>query len=171
MQTFVIRRSFVAPLALLVVAGVALLGVCVAQGQPRAKLIILGLMLVPTVILLLESARRKVLLGPGELTAVRLLHRKTLRLAEITAVETVTLRRRVFFTLCAGDEFIILSNGYADFPTLVRNVLARVPAAAISDETRAMAENPPCKTGDIVSAWLAATVVLLLLVVQLRAAA
>lgn len=168
MQTFVIRRSFVIPLGLLLLFSLGLLLVSIDQGQPRAKQIILGVILLPGLLLFIESAWRKILLGPEELVAVRLLRRKTLRLAEVTAVETVTLRRRVFFTLCAGDEFVILSNGYANFPQLVQAVLERVPAAAISEETRTMAANPPVKTGDIVSAWIGAALVLLMLLVQLR---
>lgn len=169
MRTYVIRRSFVIPLGLLVLASLALLVVCLVQRQPPAKSIILGLLLVPTLILFMESACRKVLLNPDELVAVRLLRRKALRLSEITAVETVTLRRRVFFTLCAGDEFVILSNSYADFPDLVKSVLERVPTTAVSDETQTMAANPPTKTGDIISAWVASILVILMLLGQLGA--
>jgi len=170
MQTYIIRRSFVIPLGLLALCSLTLLVVCIVQGQPRAKLIILGCMILPVLLLLIESAWRKVLVGTDELVAVRLLRRKTLRWSDITAVETVAVRRRVFFTLCAGDEFIILSNSYADFSGLVHTILARVPAEAISAETRTMAEQPPVKAGDIIAAWVAFAVMLMLLVVQLRAA-
>lgn len=168
MQTYVIRRSFLAPLGLLLLLAAALFVVCIEQGQPRAKLLILGAILLPVVILFVECAWRKVQIDAEQLIAVRLLRRKTLRFAEVTAVETVTLRNRTFFTLCAGDEFVILSNSYADFPGLVRTVLERVPPQAVSAETLAMAERPPVKLSDIVSSWVAAGVLAAILLLQLR---
>jgi hypothetical protein len=50
---------------------------------------------------------------------------------------------------------------------LVRDLLARVPAASVSEETRRMAEAPPTKSSDIVSCWLAVVLVAFILYTQL----
>jgi hypothetical protein len=50
----------------------------------------------------------------------KLLRKQELKFAEVTAVETVQVRKRVFLTLCAGDDFLIISNAYANFPSWSR---------------------------------------------------
>ena len=83
------------------------------------------------------------------------------------AFDTVEVRRRVFLTLSAGDDFLILSNAYARFPELASALLARVPNQIVSEETRTMAAAPPAKNGDIVSCWIATAVMIGIIVIQL----
>jgi hypothetical protein len=90
-----------------------------------------------------------------------------MKFVEVTAVETVQVRKRVFLTLCAGDDFLIISNAYANFPELVQTLLARVPAAAITEETRQMAAAPPVKSTDVLSCWLAVALLAFILYIQL----
>ncbi|MBE0598952.1 MAG: hypothetical protein IH614_16985 [Desulfuromonadales bacterium] len=164
---FAIRRSFLLPLGLLLALSVTLFAACLVQGEPAAKVAILGFILLPVVVLFIESAFRRAVVREDEITVAKFLRAKTLRLAEVTAVDTVQVRKRAFLTLSAGDDFIILSNAYADFPRLVRTLLARVPASAVSEETRQMAAAPPRKSTDVVSCWLAVALVALILFIQL----
>lgn len=166
-RTFAIRRTFLFPLGILLLLCLALLAACIAQGEPRGKVVILGLIIVPVLVLFIESAWRRAVVGEDEITVRKLLREKTLRLPEVTAVDTVQVRRRAFLTLSAGDHFLILSNAYADFPGLVAILLARVPAEAVSDETRGMASAPPAKSTDIVSCWLAVALLAFILYSQL----
>jgi hypothetical protein len=167
MQTFTIRKAFLIPLGLLLALVFALFGVCLWQGQPTAKIVVLGLIIFPVALLFFESLARRIVVGEEEVTLFKLLRKKTLRLAEVTEVETVQVRKRVFLTLCAGDEFVILSNAYADFPALVAALLGRVSPEAVSEETDRMAANPPMKSTDIVSCWLAVALLAFILYVQL----
>lgn len=165
-QTFTIRRTFLLPLGLLLLLSLGLLVTCIVQGQPVAKAIILGFMLLPVIAFFVESACRRAVVDDEGITVYKFLRKKRLSFAEMTAVETVMVRKRVFLTLCVGDEFIILSNAYADFPRLVRVLLERSPAAAVSAETRTMAAAPPSKSTDIVSCWLAVALVAFILYIQ-----
>lgn len=166
-QNFAIRKSFLFPLGLLFVLAVTLFAVCLVKGEPTAKVLILGFLILPVAILFVESAFRRITIAGEGVTALKLLRKKELKFAEMTAVETVMVRKRVFLTLCAGDDFLILSNAYADFPGLVRALLPRVPAAAISEETKQMAVAPPVKSTDIVSCWLAVALLGFILYIQL----
>jgi hypothetical protein len=166
-RSFVIRRSFLLPLGLLLVLLVALFGVCLAQGEPPFKVGLLGLIIVPLAILFAESASRRITIDAEGIAVRKLLRRASLRFAELTEVETIRVRRRVFLTLCAGDDFLILSNGYADFPALVRTLLERVPAAAVSAETRRMVEAPAVKNSDVVVCWLVVALLAFILYSQL----
>jgi hypothetical protein len=167
-QIFSIRRSFLFPLGLLLLLTGALFVVCLIRDEPTAKLLILGLFMLPITVLFVESAFRRTLLTEDGVIAVKLLRKKEMKYAEMTAVETVSVRKRVFLTLCAGDDFLIISNAYANFPELVQSLLVRVPATAISEETRQMAAAPPVKSTDVISCWLAVALLAFILYIQLR---
>jgi hypothetical protein len=166
-QKFSIRRSFLFPLGLLLVLAGVLFVVVLLRGEPKAKLFILGFIMLPVVILFVESAFRRTVLTADGVMAFKLLRNKEMKFVEVTAVETVQVRKRVFLTLCAGDDFLIISNAYANFPGLVQSLLARVPAAAISEETRQMAAAPPVKSTDVISCWLAVALLAFILYIQL----
>jgi len=167
-QSFVIRRSFLFPLGLLLALCLSLFIACLVQGEPAPKVAILGFIMLPVVVLFIESAFRRAVVQEEEITVAKFLRAKTMRLPEVTAVDTVQVRKRAFLTLSAGDDFLILSNAYANFPQLVKDLLARVPAAAVSEETRQMAAAPPRKSTDIISCWLAVALMALILFIQLR---
>lgn len=168
-QTFTIRKTFLLPLGLLLALNVALFVVCLAQGESRAKVGLLGLIIVPVGILFVESAFRRTVIDGEGITVRKFMRQRMLRFAELTALDTVMVRKRVFLTLSAGDDFLILSNAYADFPGLVQALLARVPASAVSEETRTMAAAPPLKSTDIVSCWMAVLLLAFILYSQLAA--
>jgi len=167
-QIFYIRRTFLLPLGLLLLLSLALLVTVVVQSQPLAKALILGFMLLPVAAFFVESVFRRTVIADEGVTVQKFLRSKYLPFADMTAMETVLVRKRAFVTLCVGEEFIILSNAYADFPQLVRALLERVPAAAISEETRAMAQSPPVKTTDIITCWLAVALLAFILYVQFQ---
>lgn len=166
-QEFTIRKAFLLPLGLLLALCIVLFVLCLIQGQPLAKTIILGFMIIPVVVLFIESAHRRAAMGALEVTVFKFLRKKTLAFSDVTAVETVLVRKRAYLTICAGEDFLILSNAYANFPELVQVLLAKVPRATVSEETLKMAENPPIKSTDIVSCWLAVALLGLILYIQL----
>jgi len=166
-RSFVIRRSFLLPLGLVLALAISLFGVCLLQGEPPVKVGLLGLIIVPVALLFAESASRRVTLESEKIVVRKLLRRSEMEFAAMTAVETVAVRKRVFLTLCAGDDFLILANAYADFPGLVRALLERVPPAAVSEETRRMAEAPPVTCRDIVTCWLMVALLAFILYSQL----
>lgn len=166
MKSYSIRRSFLLPLGILLLESLLLFAVVVAQGQPKAKAIILGFMIVPVAGLFVESFFRRVVVGDTAVSVFRPFRQKNMNFAEMTSVETIRVKKRVFMTLSSESDFIILSNAYAEFPDLVKTLLDRVPAATISDETVEMAESPPVKSSDIVSCWFGAILLAIILVLQ-----
>lgn len=168
-RSFVIRRAFVVPLGLVLVLIGALLAVSIAHGQPVAKLVFLLVFALPLAVLFIACAFRRLDLDATGVTAVRLRRRRRIDFARVTALETVQVRSRVFLTLVAGDdEFIIISNGYADFPELVRALVAALPASAVPEETRRLAESPPRRHADVAMAWFAVAAIVYVLVAQFR---
>lgn len=166
-QTFAIRKAFLFPLGLLLLQSLALFVICLIKGEPLAKVVILGAIIVPIAGLFVESVWRRVLVEETGLTVFKVLRKKTILYSDLTEVETVQVRKRAFLTLSSEEDFLILSNAYAGFPSLVHALLERVPAAVISPETSKMAQNPPMKSSDIVSCWVGVLLLTLILYSQL----
>ncbi|MGK2907262.1 MAG: hypothetical protein ACSLFH_13100 [Desulfuromonadales bacterium] len=167
--TFVIRRAFVVPLGLLIALTVALLVVCVMQGQPIAKTILLAVLIVPMTVLFVESAFRRLVLGKDGVTAFRPFRQRQVLFADVTSLETVQVRSRVFMTLVAGpDDFLIISNSYADFPALVAALVVAVPEGTVTEETQTLAKKPTLRHADIFTAWFAVIAMLYVVIAQFK---
>lgn len=164
---FVLRRSFLVPLGLLVAMTLALLIICLVQGQPTAKVIILVGLMVPLAGLFIESAGRRIEIGQDRVRAVRPFRARQFPCAEVTALETVKVRKRVFLTLAAGeDDYLIISNAYAHFPQLVQRLADVVPETALTEETRELLADPPVRQNDVFAIWLAVAAMTYILVAQ-----
>jgi len=166
-MTFKIRRAFIWSLGILLVLIIALAFICVVQGEAPIKIGLLGFIILAVGALFAASLGRKLVIEPDRVVLHRFGRTKALAFSEVTAVECLSMRKRVFLTLCAADEFIIMSNAYGDFSELVKLLLAKVPAQSISDDARNMAVALPVRRSDIVSCWLASVLVLVILWHQL----
>jgi hypothetical protein len=167
---FVIRKAFLLPLGLLLLLTLVLLAVVINQGQPTSKIVILGLIIIPIAILFLESISRRAIINEQGVTVAKFLRSKAIPFAEVTAVDTVQVRKRAFVTLSTERHFLILSNAYANFPALVHLLLLRLPDSVVSAETRQMAAAPPVKSTDVISCWLAVILLAIILYLQIRGA-
>lgn len=168
-QSYVIRRTFVGPLGLVIMLMGALLVVSVLHGEPLAKIVFLLVFAVPVIVLFVESAFRKLIVDATGVTAIRLFRSRRIDFSQVTALETVQVRSRVFLTLAAGeDDFLIISNGYAGFPELVRTLIAALPDAVITEETRQLAASPPKRYADLFMIWFMAVALAYVLVAQFR---
>ena len=165
---FTIRRGFLIPLTILVIEVLILLGSCIILHQPLGKTIILGVMIVPILILLIECLFRQTIIDDNSITSRKFLRSKQLPFSEITAMETILIKKRAFITLSAGDDFLILSNAYADFPALATELSKHIPNEVISPETMEMIQNPPSKSTDIISCWLGVIFLAFILYSQLQ---
>ena len=169
-STFRIRKSFLLPLGLVVLLTLALLISCILMGLPLAKNIILGAFMLPVVILFAESSCRRVSIDEDGVQIDKLFRSKRLNYPELTAIDTVRVRKRAFVSLSSEEHFFIFSNSYANFGALLKLLLEKAPPPVVSAETRELAANPPEKSSDIFSAWLAVAILILILYVQLRGA-
>ncbi len=167
-STYSIRKSFLIPLGFVVLLSFILLISAVALQLPIAKTIILVAFLIPVCLIFAESLRRKVHVTDDTVKVNKLLRSKCLNYTDLTAIDTIQVRKRAFISLSSENDFMILSNSYDQFGLLLKQLVERAPEAVISDETRQLAENPPKKCSDVFSAWLAVAVLVLIIYVQLR---
>ncbi|MEA3466466.1 MAG: hypothetical protein U9R29_10745 [Thermodesulfobacteriota bacterium] len=167
-MSFRIRKAFLLPLGLLAVEIVALLASCIIFKQPVAKTIILGIIILPVLILFVECLFRRTTIDSESILMRKFLRSKRIKLTDISSVDTIQVKKRVFVTLCAGDDFLIFSNAYSKFPTMVNSLLSDLPTEVISEETATMSEEPPHKSTDILSCWMATAFMGFILYAQLK---
>ncbi|MEA3362267.1 MAG: hypothetical protein U9Q61_03240 [Thermodesulfobacteriota bacterium] len=169
-STFSIRKNFLIPLGLVVLLSLILLASAFFLQLPMAKIIVLIAFLVPGCIIFAESYRRRVNISDDAIEVNKLFRSKRLAYNELTSVDAIQVRKRAFISLSSENTVMIISNSYAQFGSLLQQLVARVPENVVSDEIRQLAENPPRKCNDIFSAWLAVAVLTLIIFVQLRGA-
>lgn len=169
-QSFNIRKSFLLPLGLVVLLTLTLLVSCLILSVPLAKTLILGAFALPVTLVFIESCLRRVSIDDEGIQIHKPLRNKRIDYSEMTAIDTVLVRKRAFVSVSSETDFIIFSNSYADFGMLVKLLLEKVPAKVIGEDTRQMAANPPEKSSDVFSAWVAVAVLALIVYVQLKGA-
>ena len=168
-NTFVIRWAFLMPMGLVVALTISLLVVCIAQGQPTTKVIILVGLIIPQLVLFVECAFRRLVIYQDGITAFRPFRQRAVRFVDVTSLETVQVRSRIFMTLSAGDDdFLIISNAYGDFPALVECLVAAVPAGTMTEETQQLSKKPPIRQADIFTAWFAVIALVYVLLAQFK---
>lgn len=169
-NTYQIRKGFLIPMGLTVFLGVILLLVGRWMQMPAGRLWLLAAFIAPAVLIFIESSRRKVRIGTDHVLVEKVLRSKRINFSDLTSVDAVKVRKRVFVSLSTENSFLIISNSYAHFDKLVRRLVEVVPDSILSAEARQLAEDPPQKCSDIFSAWLAVAVLLLVIAAQLRSA-
>lgn len=168
-STYVIRRSFVLPMGLMIALTLALMVICLLQGQAIAKVVILCVLLLPMIAIFVESAFRRLVVSEHGLTSCKLFRQREVSFAEVTSLESVQVRSRVFMTLSMGpDDFLIISNSYANFPALVKTLVEAVPEGTVTDEAAQLAQKPPRKQADVFTAWFAVIALVYVLIAQFR---
>ncbi len=168
-RTFLIRRTFVVPMALVLFLTAVLLVVCLVQGQAISKVIILAVLIMPLVVLFVETAFRRVVVDQEGVTAFRPFRQRRVLFSDVTELDSVRVRSRVFMTLSAGpDDFLIISNSYQEFPALVEGLIAAIPEGYVTEETQTLAKQPPLRHADVFTAWFAVVALVYVLIAQFR---
>ncbi len=152
---FKVRRALLLPLGLLLAVQSALLLISLLQNPERKTSFFMAAVVVVLAALLVHNLMRRVELDETGITVWRVGRKKRLLFAELTEIEAVCLRKRLFISLWVGDSFIIITNAYAHFAALFQTLLRRVPGDLVTDELRSLVEQPPRHNGNIVMCWLA----------------
>ncbi len=154
-MSFTVRRALLLPLGLLLLVQLALLIVSLLQGQPLNRSLFVGGVVVVLAGLLADNLLRHIELDEEGITACRIGRRRRVLFADLTEIEAVCLRKRLFVTLWVGESFLLVTNAYGDVATLFRLLLQRVPSGLASDEVQGLVEDPPRHNGNIVVCWFA----------------
>lgn len=166
-MSFSIRRALLLPLGSLLLVQLGLLVLSLLQGQPSGKIIFLGGVVVLLAGLMADNLFRRIELDEEGITVCRMGRKRRMLFADLTEVEAVCLRKRLFVTLWVGDTFLLVTNAYGGVATLFERLLQRVPSGLVSDDVKELVEAPPSHNGNIIVCWFAVVFSLLILCQQL----
>ncbi len=129
--------------------------------------IVLTVILVPLALIVLESFLREVTIGDDGITIRKILRKRSFGWGDITDVGTVILRKKVYLVLTTTKGFHIISNAYEDFAALVKSIVDRVESEKVEEPVKTLIGHPVRKFSDVVSAWVGAVVLLVIIYVKL----
>jgi hypothetical protein len=127
---------------------------------------ILTTIFIAVALILLEAVSRKVLTGDHGVLIKKFLKERELLWEDITQAGMVVFRKRVYLLLTTTKGFLILSNSYEGFSGLLRDIVDHVDKEKIDEEVRSQMENPIRKISDVVSMWIAATILIVIIAIK-----
>jgi hypothetical protein len=110
LNNFQIRRTFLLPLGILLVLSLVLFVTVIVQGKPVVKVVLLGMMIMPISGLFLESFFRRIHFDDESITVFKPLRKKSLKFSELTEVETLQVKKRVFPPQAVQDNVLGYEN-------------------------------------------------------------
>jgi hypothetical protein len=161
-----IRSAILVPLSLDVVLLFSLFLMSLFLNGDTAERLVFTLFFLPACYLFLECLRRRVTVDQGGLVIRKLWFEKAVSWDEITHVGVLTLHRKVYLLLSTVKGFFIVSNAFEGFPALAEEIAARVGLEKVEEEVRLRADRPVTRITPIVSAWIAATVMIGIIILK-----
>jgi hypothetical protein len=162
-----IRRSFLIPFTVAFILLFFLLLLSYSLKGPHLEKIALTIIFISVLCAFFESLSRKVLTGDKGIMIRKFLRNKELRWEDITHVDALILRKRVYLLLTTVKGFYIISNAYEKFSTLVRDVADHMDEEKVEEELRKQIEHPVKNISDIVMTWFTALVLIGIIIIKL----
>ncbi len=157
-KTYRTRKIFLIPFAIDMILLFVVIILSLAIGGTPQESIILIIVFIPLAYLFLESLVRKTVVAPQKIIIKKLFRKKELQWADITNVDIMVVRKKVYLLLTSTQGFHILSNAYADFTAMARDIADNAGTEKVEGRVREFLENPVRRIADIVSTWLAAVI-------------
>lgn len=161
--TFTMRPALLLALGALLLAQMALLLVFLRQSRDTAHVLFVAGAAVALVAALGYQSARRIVIDQTGITVRRPGLRRRMRFADLTSMEAVRIRGRLFVTLWVDESFLLVTNGYGNAAELFGLLLRRVPAHLLTDEMKTLLAEPPRADGNIIIYWLALFFSLLML--------
>lgn len=158
--TYTTRREFLYPFSMVFVLLFVLFILSLFDRSFPPEIVILAIIFVPTAYFFLQSVRRRTTVGPDGVRIKKLFREKHLRWGEITNVDVMAVRKKVYLLLTTTKGFCVLANSHGDFSSLVRDIAGHVDQEKVEDGVRDLIEHPVVRISDVVSSWIASVILL-----------
>jgi hypothetical protein len=166
---YVLRKAFLIPLGLDAFLLFCLLLMALLLNGDRVEKLVFSLFFLIAVALFLEGLFRRVGVTEEGLSIRKLGRAKAVAWAEITHVGCLTLHKKVYLLLTTLKGFFIVSNTYEGFPGLVEEIVACVEPERVEEQVRLLAGRSGSGIAPIASAWIAAVLMIGIIVMKLFA--
>lgn len=153
MQTYLYRvdSRMIPPVVIAMGSGFCLL---VLEGMTQRGFL-LAVLLFPFYYLGAEILARRIILDSHGITVSKFLRTVRLEWLEITSLDAVQSRRKLFIIIQAESGHpVIITNTIQPFTDLVERLMAFLPKEKISAVASDLLANPPSKHGPLIQAWI-----------------
>lgn len=166
-RVYRIRRGFIIPLAVDVFLMAVLLGLTFMRDNEPVEKIILTVVFIPLCLVFIELLMRQIDAGETGIKIKRFIRKKELLWGDITELGSLVLRNKVYLVLTTKKGFYVISNSYDDFTSLVQFIIDHLEKEKVEEGVSNLVLYPVRKLSDIVSAWIAAVILLIVVFAKL----
>lgn len=158
--TYTTRRAFLYPFSVVFVLLFALFILSIFDRSFPPEIVILAIICVPTTYFFLQAVRRRTTIEPDGVRIKKVFREKYLLWGDITNVDVLYVRKKVYLLLTTTKGFYVLANSHGNFSSLVRDVAGHVDQEKIEAGVRDLIEHPVVRISDVVSSWIASVILL-----------
>lgn len=128
--------------------------------------VVLVVLFVPCLYFFLELLYRKVTIIDGGMAIQKLLRRKDLLWGDITHAGHLIIRKKVYILLTTVKGFLIVSNAYENFSDLTKDICDHLDKEKVEEQLAGQIEHPVRDISNMISTWVAALVILGIIVTK-----
>jgi hypothetical protein len=155
-----VRKQFFIPFTLDIILLFFLIVLSFFTKSIAAEKIILVLIFIPLFYIFLESLSLETTISATGIRIKKFLRKKDLLWDDITNVDTMMLRKKVYLLLTTTKGFYILANSHENFTSMVEDIAEHVDSEKVETNVRGIIEEPIKRLSDIISSWLAAIILI-----------
>ena len=157
MQTaYKIKKSLTIPLVLDACLSLLLLPVAIFKNGSAIEIFMLSVGCAVLLIVALELMIREIITDDSGMRIKKILKKKELFWNDITHVGSMAVHKKIYLLLTTTKGFHIISNAYANFPSIVKDILAGVEKDRIEEGISELVQSPVRRVSDIILSWAAA---------------
>jgi len=161
-----IRKALLIPFGTDVILLFVLLLISILWKGSTTERVVLIVLFVPSLYFFVEVLYRKVTITDGGMVIQKFLRRKDLFWEDITHVGYLIIRKKVYILLTTVKGFHIVSNAYENFSGLVKDICDHSSKEIVEEQLMGQIEHPVRDISNIISTWVAALVILGIIVTK-----
>jgi hypothetical protein len=165
-RTYKIKKSLLVPLAVDLFLLFLLLLLSLLFKGSFTERVFLFVIFFPLALAFFEALSREVLTEDKGIKIRKFARRRELSWEDITHVGVVVIRKKVYLLLTTVKGFYFISNAYEVFYGLVKDVADHVGMEKVEEDVRIQMDHPVKNISDVISSWLAAVVILAIIVMK-----
>jgi hypothetical protein len=140
--------------------------ISLCTGNFPVETIILVIIFIPIFYLFMESSIRQVSVEAHGIKIKKLFRGKKLEWKDITNVDSMVVRKKVYLLLTTTKGFHVLTNTYEEFTSLVKAITDHIDEAKVETRVRDMVDTPVRRVSDILMAWVAVVIIAAVILIK-----
>ena len=153
-------RALLVPLAVDLSLVFVLFFISLCVGGSTMERVVFIIIFILLFFIFLELIFREVNVGDDSIKIKKLFRKKELKWEDITNIDAVIIRKRVYLLLSTTTGFHVLSNVYEKFAVLLQEIVDNIDREKVDNKVKDILNHPIKKISNVILAWFAAIVLL-----------